>query len=190
MSSPPTGSTMRATARHAANYLSATGAQKLLAVVALPVYTHLMTTSEYGIVGAFTATAGLASTIATLNAHAAVGRYYYEDTDDVREFVGSSLALASACLILVAMCTLPFPHALARLLALPPEAAVLVLPVAAALLLQNVFFQLNSARKESGLLARVGIARSYSQFGVAVAVILALKSRRYMGPITAHVLLG
>ena len=64
--------------KHSRNYLIASVATSSLAFVAIPVYTRLLSTEDYGIVSVFMGVVSLVAPIMTLSTDRAVSRYYFD----------------------------------------------------------------------------------------------------------------
>ena len=86
------GSDIFETLNHSKNYFFANVATKAVTVISIPIFTHLLTQEDYGIVAVFQAYIGIFIVILSLNAHAAVARYYFENKDDFEGFVGTTLS--------------------------------------------------------------------------------------------------
>ena len=67
---------------HARNYFSAEVATRAIGFISIPVFTRLYTTADFGMVAVFMSYFAIFSVLIPLNSHSAVGRYYYENTDD------------------------------------------------------------------------------------------------------------
>ena len=105
--------------RHSKNYFSANVAAKAVGVISLPVFTTILTTSEYGSYQLFVSYLALSSLILTLNFHGSVARYYYENTDDFQEFISISI-LGSFLIVLVFFVSItPFSNFIAKLANIP-----------------------------------------------------------------------
>ena len=86
------------TLKHSKNYFSADVSTKSLGFISIPIFARLFTQEGYGIVAVFTSYVGIMTVILSLNSYTAVGRYYYEKTDDFGEFVGTIFIFAGLIL--------------------------------------------------------------------------------------------
>ena len=63
---------------HAKNYFSADMATKAIGFISIPIFTRLLTQSEYGISSVFLSYVSIFTILFSLNCTAAVSRYYFE----------------------------------------------------------------------------------------------------------------
>ena len=87
--------------KHARNYFSASILNILLGFVSIPVLTHLVDPSSYGAYFLFLSYAAIFGVIFTLNTHTSIGRYWYEESADIKTFVGTSIILSSISILLL-----------------------------------------------------------------------------------------
>lgn len=75
---------------HSKNYVTADFFSKSLIFITLPIITRILTPEEFGIIAIFLSIISMFEVIMELNFRGAVTRYYYEGTDDFKEFLGSN----------------------------------------------------------------------------------------------------
>ena len=107
------------TLRHSKNYFSANIATKAIGFISIPIFTRLFTQEDYGIVAVFTSYIGIMTVILSLNSYTAVGRYYYEKTDDFCEFVGTTLIFVGLILCITVIIYILFYQQINNLIKLP-----------------------------------------------------------------------
>lgn len=116
----------RSTAKHSAVYLVGTALSRLAGFIMLPLYTRVLSTSEYGVLELLGYTTDVITMLAGLGIGTAVTRYFYRyDSDDERNLVVSSAALLLLGLFaLVAVVGFAFAGPLAQAVLGPPDPAL------------------------------------------------------------------
>jgi len=104
---------------HSKNYLISNLAVKGLGVISLPVMTRLLLPSDYGQLNVFNSYNTILISILTLNCYVALGRYYYEEQNDFKEFFGTSIILVLSLLFIFFIFFIIFQKKLSSLLNLP-----------------------------------------------------------------------
>lgn len=178
------------TLRHSKNYFFADAATRALSVLSIPVFTRLLTEADYGIVAVFNAYVGIFLIILSLNAHTAVSRYYYEETDDFDEFVGTTLVLLGLIFgVTVLLFTASYRH-IADLLELPGLLPLYMVIICLLEVLRSVYIQILIPRKKSGEVALIRVVNGFALIIVAVALVYTLEENRYLGRIWARLLIS
>lgn len=175
---------------HAKNYFSASFAQKALAVITLPIFTRLFTRADYGIVSVFQANLGILTILISLNSFASVGRYYYENKDDYREFLGTTFSLVGLILLLLIPLYLIFYGNMIELTDLPGLLPLYLLIICIFEIVMKIYIQILIPRKKSREYALINVIRGYSAVGLAIILVMSLSSDRYRGQIWSKLIIG
>ena len=175
---------------HARNYFSAEVATRAIGFISIPVFTRLYTTADFGMVAVFMSYFAIFSVLIPLNSHSAVGRYYYENTDDFPEFVGTTLTLVLGIIVLVAPFFYIFYPNLSGLMDLRGSLLLFLFAACIFEVLQRIYMQILVPQKRSKEAATITVLRGYLTFGLAVLLVSILDSERYRGQIWAIVLTG
>lgn len=175
---------------HARNYFSAEVATRAIAIVSIPIFTRLYTTAEAGVVAVFMSYFGIFSILIALNAHAAVGRYYYENTDDFPEFVGTTMTLVLGIIVVIAPFFYFFYSGISGLIDLPGTLPVFLFAACVFEIVYRIYMQILVPQKRSREAATITVLRGYSTFGVGVVLVFLLASERYRGQIWAVTAIG
>ena len=177
------------TLKHGINYFGANLANKALALISIPVFTRLLSTEDYGIVNVFTSSLLLITTIVTLNSHLALGRYYYEQGKDKKEFFGTVLFLLLLLLIPISFLGLVYRDHVAELLGIPPKTIIIMIFMIVINVTYYLFEQIKSAEKKSREVMKFSILKNYSAFIFAVILIF-LFTEKYLGRIFGEAIGG
>ena len=85
--------------KHTWNYLSSQIATQGLAFISIPIFTRLLTPSEYGILNIFTSYTEMFVSLLTFNIYIGIGRYFFEkDKEDFNSFFTTALILSISVL--------------------------------------------------------------------------------------------
>lgn len=158
--------------KHARNYFSASVLNILLGFVSIPVLTHLVDPSSYGAYFLFLSYAAIFGVLFTLNSNASISRYWYEESADIRTFVGTSIVLSSISILLFYTFLYLFLDDINKYLDITNLFFILLLPVTFISLIQSVFFQINVVLKKSILVSIMKVIQKYSIFIITVAFLL------------------
>lgn len=179
--------------KHSGNYLIANIATKALAFVSIPIYTRLLSSSEYGILSIFLSTVGILGGVLTLCTDQSISRYFFdqEDSEDFRGFVGTSSVLAFGIFIVNTVILIVFAKDIGTLFGLS-EPLLMYMLILFSLInaLSLTFEQIYGVLKKSKLIAISSLVRAYLSFGFSIVIILLLKEDKYYGPIVGQILGG
>ncbi|OFX78122.1 MAG: hypothetical protein A2X12_06010 [Bacteroidetes bacterium GWE2_29_8] len=175
---------------HAKNYLIASISNILLGVIAIPIYTRLLSPEEYGVYSVFISYVGILSVILSLNIHASIGRYWFENSDDFKKFSGTCFSLMSIILILSSLSFIFFKEFFGNLMRIPVSLIIWLIPFVIVEITYSTFRQIFEPQKESAIIAKVSIYKAYTSFILSIILILIYKNDRYMGIILGYALSG
>lgn len=178
------------TLKHGKNYFSADIATKAMAFISIPIFTRLFTQSDYGIVAVFTAYVGIITVILSLNSYTAVGRYYYEKTDDFGDFIGTTLIFVGLIFGFTIPIYILFYEQIASLIQLPGLLPIYLLFACLFAIIYSLYYQILVPQKRSKEAATISILNGYTTFGIAVLFVYLLTENRYLGQIWATLLIG
>lgn len=178
------------TLKHGKNYFSAGIATKAMAFISIPIFTRLFTQADYGIVAVFGAYVGIFTVILSLNSYTAVGRYYYEKTDDFGAFIGTTLILVGLIFCLTLPIFILFYKQIASLIQLPGLLPVYLIFACLFAIIYGTYYQILVPQKRSKEAATISILNGYTTFGIAVLFVYLLTENRYLGQIWATLLIG
>lgn len=180
----------RSLLKHSRNYLVANIATKALAFISIPIYTHLMTVEEYGIVNVYISIIMIAPIILTLNTEVAIGRYYFDskNIDDFKEFVGCSIKVSSIVFLLMTVASVVILPWISTKLSFSYLLSLSIIPVSLYKIINSVFTQIYNPIMESKKIAIVSSIQSYLAFGLSVIAIFLLPSEKYYGYVIGNVL--
>ena len=177
---------------HGRNYLIASLATKALGFISIPVYTRILSTTEYGIVSIFIGVVGILNSIFTLGVDRAISRYYFDqkDSDDFKNFVGISFFLAGVIFLINSLLLIFFSEYISNITKLPKELIIFILPVTFVNIIGLTFEQIFGPMKKSSLIASSSLVRVYLTFGISVVIILIIKNNKYFGPVIGQTIAG
>ena len=175
---------------HSKNYFLGDILGQALLFLTIPIYTRLLTPSEYGTFQVFRSYTTIFLMVLTLNFHGTVARYYYENRDDFKEFVGTSILGSFASLALSVFVLLLFRQPLSSLFGVSQGLLALILFFLPIRVLDTVFNQICISRKESIRYSLINNIRSVLAYGGGIALIFLFQKDKFYGPILAQFLAG
>jgi len=178
------------TLKHSKNYFSANVATKAIGFISIPIFTRLFTQEDYGIVAVFVSYVGIMTVILSLNSYTAVGRYYYEKTDDFGEFIGTSFIFVGLILCITVIVYILFYQQINNLIKLTGLLPIYLLFACLFTIIRSVYAQILVPQKKSKELAIINVLNGYVGFAIAVLFVYLLKENRYLGQIWATLLVG
>ncbi len=178
------------TLRHAKNYFSANIAIKALGFISIPIFTRLFTQTDYGIVAVFSSYVGIMTVILSLNSYTAVSRYYYEKTDDLDEFIGTTLVFVGIVFCLTIPVYILFNNKIANLMQLPKPLLIYLIFSCLFAIIYSIYYQILIPQRRSKEAAIISIFKGYIGFGIAVLLVYLLNENRYLGQIWSTLLIG
>lgn len=178
--------------KHGGNYLIANFATRALAFISIPVYTHLLTTEDYGIYSIFIGIVAIANNILTLCTDQAVGRYYFDrkSDEDFKRFVGTSSVMALCFFIFNSVILFIFAPQIAELVDLDTNLIYLMIPLVLMNITGLTFEQIYQVQKKSKQIAISSLSRVYLGFACSIGLILLFTSDKYYGQILGQILAG
>lgn len=178
-------SDIRGLIKHSSNYLIANIATKALSFISIPVYTRLLTVSDYGIVNIFFSTVQIATILLTLNTEVAISRFFYDtkDIEKFKEFVGTSIVLSGCVFLLMSLLTIILLPQVSHITNLSENLVLLILPVSLYYVINSIFSQIYSPMMQSRKVAVVSSVQAYLAFGLSVLAIVLLPKDKYYGQV-------
>lgn len=176
--------------KHSVNYGLASLATKALAFISIPVYTRLLTVSDYGIMGVFLSLVGVATVLFTLNSEVAISRYFYDskDENDFKEFVGTSIILTFVILCITILVFIMILPVLSESFSFSKKLTFCLLPVSLYSIINSIFSQIYNPLMQSKKIAIVSSVQAYLAFGLSVVCIFFLQKDKYYGVIYGNIL--
>ena len=178
------------TLKHSKNYFSANVATKALGFISIPIFTRLFTQEDYGIVAVFVSYVGIMTVILSLNSHTAVGRYYYEKTDDFVEFIGTSFIFVGLIFCLTIPVYILFNNKITNLMQLPKPLPIYLIFTCLFAIIYSIYNQILVPQRRSKEVAIISVLKGYIEFGIAILLVCLLNENRYLGQIWSTLLVG
>lgn len=176
--------------KHSKNYFSANIATQALGFISIPIFTRLFTQEDYGIIALFTSYVGIMTIVLSLSSYTAVGRYYYEKTDDFGEFIGTNIIFTGLILSVTIFIYILFYQQIINLMKLPNLLPIFLIFVCLFEIIKSIYLQILIPQKKSKEYVIINVINGYLDFAIAVLFVYLLKENRYLGKIWANILVG
>jgi len=174
--------------KHGSKYTTANFFIKAISFIAIPIYTRLLTPSEYGILAVFNSAVGIFFIIYGLQMYGSVGRYYLEKTDDFSDFLGTNLIALVLIIIVEGAIFWIFKEPIMKFFVLP----IFLFPFIIALSIVSfgfaIYGNLLVVKRNSGEYTLISVFKALSFFLLSVFLMYHMKSDRYLGNIYAKLL--
>jgi len=171
--------------KHGSNYLIANLATRALAFVSIPVYTRILSTSDFGTTNIFLGVGGILSNILTLCCDQSISRYYFDkkNDEDFKRFVGTSISISSIIFLINTIIFVALSDHICKLVGLDRQTTLLLLPYTFINIIGLTYQQIYTPMKESKKIALSSLSRVYLGFFFAIAFILYFDEKKYIGQI-------
>lgn len=171
--------------RQIAEHVGVMVAGKLTPLASVVVYSRLMSVEDYGVLNVAVSYVWIFAIVMSLNLHVGVGRYAYTASKDFSSCLGTGLIALAVAFALTASFVgfgLPFFE---RLLGLPQVAIALLLIIVLGTIFESLLSQIAIFNQNSSLILRVAAAKACGTFGLAVVLLAALESDKYLAVLYA-----
>lgn len=165
-------------------------ATKALGFISIPIMTRIFSTNDYGILRVFSSYVGIFTVLFTMNAYSAVGRYFYEDEDDFKDFLGTSVILVAIVFSFFTLLLLIYREQVASLVHLPLILINYFLPFVLFNVTSSLFIQIYQPLQRSKKIAVSNVLNAYIGFALTVAFSYFIKNNKYMGQIWSQALVN
>jgi len=176
--------------KHSGNYFFADVAIKAIGFVSIPIFTRLLTEEEYGILSVFYAYVPIFVVLLSLSTYNSVSRYYYENKDDFKEFLGTNLILLGVILSITTSIYLLFSEKIYGFLKIPYPLPLLIVFVSIFSIIYSIYLQTLYPERQSKKVAITSISYSYTGLIIGIFLTLILPENRYMGRIIGSLVTG
>lgn len=178
------------TLRHGVNLLGTAMASKLVPIASIFIFSHMMTVAEFGVVSLFTSFIWLFAITLSFNLHTALGRYAYLPDGDLPAFLGTLQIFLGVAFVSGTLLVLLARERFGEWTGLPTATLPLLLAVAAGQLAESLLTQWAIYRRESALLLRAVAGKALATLLLAISLLLATSSERYLAVAGADALLS
>ncbi|MDH5404067.1 MAG: oligosaccharide flippase family protein, partial [Candidatus Heimdallarchaeota archaeon] len=175
---------------HSKNYFLIQVATGGLSLIALPIYTSILTKEEYGYISLYTAFVSILIPIITINTHSSISRYYYEENADFDIFLGNTIMLSSSIAFFFSLIILIFYSSIAEFAEIPLSFPILIIINIVIHIIKSIYLQILIPLKESSKIAKLEVSSLYLRFIFSVILILSIKEQKYFGYIYASIFVG
>ena len=166
---------------HTNNYFIANIFNMGLSIITLPLFTILMSPAEIGLYSTFVALAGLVIVIFSFNLYSGVSRYYFEKDDDFNEFLGTSVVLTFASMLVFFFIILLFNSQIDTLIKLPSGLTILLFFFSAFSKLESIYNQILIASRKSIQYVILSSSKFFIILVISLILVYELTSNKYWG---------
>lgn len=174
--------------KHVRNYLGSEVLSKALGFLSIPILTRLLSTADYGIINVYISYVSIFLIVLTLNSGASISRYYYENKDNFKDFVGTTIIFNIICFIITFFVILIFKEEISSLLSIDNKMLFFIYITVILRFVMYIYIQIMVPQKKSKEVSLIKVVTRYITFFVSVILIYNLNTDKYLGKIYAEVL--
>lgn len=156
--------------KHSKNYITADVFTKGLAFVTLPIFTRLMSPDEYGILSVFISFTGILTIVLGFGIKGAIGRYFYENSDDFYEYLNSNFWYAVLASLGLSVLLIIFKDTVYDFLNIPYGMIYIALLITISQVIYQLYLAYLTASRNSKKVATLNVI--YALVGTILAIIL------------------
>jgi O-antigen/teichoic acid export membrane protein len=176
--------------QHSKNYFLGDMLGQGILFLSIPILTRLLTPAEYGTFQVFRSYVAIFLTLFTLNFHGSVLRYFFENKEDFKDFVGLSVLGSYGFLVLSSLLLFFFRAQILDLLGVSQEVLVLILVFTAIRIIDMIFNQISAAGKKSLRYSLVNNIRTVLSYGIGIGLIFLFAENKFYALIAGHIIAG
>ncbi|MFD2532958.1 lipopolysaccharide biosynthesis protein [Gracilimonas halophila] len=165
--------------KHSKNYISAEVLTKGLAFITLPIFTRLMSPDEYGVLSVFVSFTGILAIIFGFGIRGAIGRYYYEDTDDFFEYFSSNFWFVLSASIGLTVLVIIFRDEIYKFLNIPYGMIYIALGITIPQVIYQLYQAYLTAAKSSKKVATLNVTYAFVSTVLAIIIMYQMSDERY-----------
>lgn len=165
--------------KHSKNYISAEILTKGLAFITLPIFTRLMPPDEYGILSVFVSLTGILAILFSFGVSGAIGRYYYENSDDFSEYFSSNLWFVLISGVGLTILVILFREELYSFLNIPYALIYIALGITIPQVLYQLYQAYLIASKNSKKVASLNVIFAFISTFLAIILMYQMSEERY-----------
>ena len=175
--------------RHSRNYLSATVVQNIFVALSVPLFTHILTPGEYGILSIFASLVTLMTIVFSLDLRSGIVRYYLEKRGDFDRALGSNLIFVSGFSVFSLVFVWLYSDSLSAFFAIDNEVFRYSALVAFLAVFVEIYLSYLQGSKQSKRYSILSVIRTICIISIAVVLILLLAEKNYLGRVYADLLI-
>jgi len=174
---------------HTKNYLSAGIFTRALSFISVPIFTRLLLPNEYGILAIFSSISSIFAILLGFNMHGAVGRYYYEKSDDFAEFLGSNLLFILFFNFFAILLIYLIKDSIANFFVIIPYLFLIAILMSLFKTPYDMYLTYLQASKQSKRYSLISINKGILLLIVSIIWVYLLKENRYYGSVYSGLLI-
>jgi len=166
--------------KHVGNYLLSNVATKALGIISIPIYTYMLNPEDYGMISLYIAYSNIAAVLLTTNSHTSISRYFFEEKEDFKVFVGNSLIISIISTLILGFLGILFLYYFIVDLTLPNWTFGLIILATLSSIFSSIFMQIHLPQNNSALIAKTTIIAGYGQFIINILTVCLSPSPKWI----------
>ena len=175
--------------KHGTRYVSGNFLSAGIVFLAMPIYTRLLTPSDYGCLALFNTASSILGVIIGLQMYGAIGRYYFENENDYSEYLGTNLILIAVLITVQLFFLWVFRSYIMSLVGLKEHLFYLLMITSTLPLFISIYLGLLVAQRESYKYTLLNFVRASLIVTLSIVLMKNMSSERYLGAIYAQTII-
>lgn len=159
---------------------------KLVPIAGVFLFSNLMPVEDFGILSLHLATIWIVSIVLSLNIHTGIGRFLFAPEIEDAPFLGTAFIALGASVIALGALWLLLSGPVAAVSLLPVTVVCMQIPIALALVAENVLTQIMIYRRRSGLLLGLVAIKAIGTILLALILTTTRETGKYYGVVIAE----
>ncbi len=174
---------------HAKNYLTADIFGKGLVFLSIPIFTNILSISEYGVLGVYNSVTYLIVVIFGLGFRGAITRYFYEKKHDFNQFITSNILFINLWMLFAIFVVYPNINFLETYFNLPKNVFIFCISVSFFTVIFEFYQSYLQASMKSYSHSLLSVIKSFFNLSFSLVFIFFLiDQNKYFGPIYAEII--
>jgi len=175
--------------KNSKNYLISELFNKGLIFLTIPIFTRLLTPSEYGLISVFTSLIGIFTVFVGMNFHGAINRRYFEESNEFKEFLGTNILFLVLVNLIILVLAFLFRVKLEEIFGIDKNLFYMALVISSF----NFFIQIKylylQAEQRSKSYLLLSVIQNFSLILVSLLWMFMLKENKYLGRVYSQLLI-
>ena len=173
---------------HSKNYLLAEIFNKGIVFITIPIFTRLLSPTEYGILALFSSIVAIFTVLMGLNFQSSIAVKYYDKNEDLPEFLGTNLIFLYFNNILIILVCLIFSSSLSLVFSVSSDIFIIAVVVSSFTFFMQAELSYLQASQQSKKYSSISVIRNVMITSISLIWITLLDKNRHYGNIYSQII--
>lgn len=172
------------------NYFSGDLFSKALAFLTIPIFTRLLSPSDFGFLGVYTSLTGILMVFFALNFKGSMIRYFYEKNRDLKGFIGTNLVFLAIINVIFLIFGFLAKDWISQKMNIPSVLLISAVFVANLGVVQNIYLPILKAERKSKNVRDIQVIKGVLLTILSIGLMCLLKENIYLGKVYADIFIA